>query len=108
MILFALIVVVIIMTDVRALKNTMLEYEARYKIIIPDDYYFVVKLVSSSESKNNEDVSDLFFDNYDNCRLVLSYPTGEYHILFDPLKKQPDHVSLASELASLYTHETGE
>ena len=93
------------MTHVRTLKNMMKEYEEKCKIIIPEDYYFVVRLVDSS--KNKEDISDVFFNAHSNCRLVLSYE-GEYYILFDPLKEQPDHVSFASELCSLYTEETGQ
>lgn len=96
------------MTDVRTMKNTMFEYEERCKIVIPDGYYFVLKLIDVETTSNTkQDVSDIFIDSYSNCRLVLSYPGGKYFILFDPKKEQPDHVTFATELCSMYTQETG-
>jgi len=93
------------MTDVRTLKNAMLEYESKCKVVIPENYYYVVKLVDISPSTESE--IEIFFDNYSHCRMVLSYLKGEYYILFDPLEKQPDHVSFATELCSAYTQKTG-
>lgn len=96
------------MTDVRTLKNAMLEYESKCKVVIPENYYYIVKLIDTSSSKHQtEGEVEIFFDQYSHCRLILFYPKGEYYILFDPLEKQPDHVSFATELCSAYTRETG-